>query len=137
MVIGRTAKSPLTQTIKLRLVAALAVLPALGVLAAAPFIEKQNLFRVGEYPACKRYHIPGIVGTARGTVLARCEARRLPNPIGKSSPPAPTTAFNHSDDSGKTRRAGTSRTSPRRAYGGAFQPRMAGLGERPVKSFRE
>ena len=45
-------------------------------LAAAPFIEKQDLFRVGDDPAHKRYHIPGIVVTAKGTVLAWCEARK-------------------------------------------------------------
>jgi sialidase-1 len=44
--------------------------------AAGPFVEKQDLFRVGEDPAYKRYHIPGIVVTAKGTVLAWCEARK-------------------------------------------------------------
>ncbi len=44
--------------------------------AAAPFIEKQDLFRIGEDPAYNRYHIPGIVVTAKGTVLAWCEARQ-------------------------------------------------------------
>jgi sialidase-1 len=44
--------------------------------AAAPFIEKQDLFKVGDDPAYRRYHIPGIVVTARGTVLAWCEARK-------------------------------------------------------------
>jgi sialidase-1 len=43
---------------------------------AAPFIEKQDLFVVGEDPAYRRYHIPGIVVTAKGTVLAWCEARK-------------------------------------------------------------
>lgn len=39
-------------------------------------LEKQDLFTVGEDPAFKIYHIPGIVVTAKGTVLAWCEARR-------------------------------------------------------------
>jgi sialidase-1 len=44
--------------------------------AAEPFLERQNLFTVGENPAFKIYHIPGIVVTAKGSVLAWCEARR-------------------------------------------------------------
>lgn len=44
--------------------------------ADEPFIEKQDLFTVGEDPAFKLYHIPGIVVTAKGTVLAWCEARK-------------------------------------------------------------
>ena len=43
---------------------------------ADPFIEKQDLFTVGEDPAYQLYHIPGIVVTAKGTVLAWCEARK-------------------------------------------------------------
>jgi sialidase-1 len=43
---------------------------------AEPFLEKQDLFTVGDDPAFKTYHIPGIVVTAKGTVLAWCEARR-------------------------------------------------------------
>jgi sialidase-1 len=45
-------------------------------LHAAPILEKQDLFTVGDDPAFKIYHIPGIVVTAKGTVLAWCEARR-------------------------------------------------------------
>lgn len=45
-------------------------------LAAEPFIEKIDLFTVGEDPAYQLYHIPGIVVTAKGTVLAWCEARK-------------------------------------------------------------
>jgi sialidase-1 len=42
-----------------------------GLLAAAePFIEKQDLFTAGEDPAYNIYHIPGIVVTAKGSVLA-------------------------------------------------------------------
>ena len=43
---------------------------------AEPFIEKQDLFMAGEDPAYKIYHIPGVVVTAKGTVLAWCEARK-------------------------------------------------------------
>jgi len=46
--------------------------------AAEPFLEKQDLFRVGDNPAYNIYHIPGIVVTAKGTVLAWCEARKRP-----------------------------------------------------------
>ena len=38
-------------------------------------IEKIDLFVVGDNPAYARYHIPGVTVTARGTVLAWCEAR--------------------------------------------------------------
>ena len=44
--------------------------------AADPFIDKQDLFVVGEDPAYQLYHIPGIVVTAKGTVLTWCEARK-------------------------------------------------------------
>ena len=44
--------------------------------SAEPFIEKLDLFTVGEDPAYKIYHIPGIVVTAKGSVLAWCEARK-------------------------------------------------------------
>lgn len=48
-----------------------------GSLAAAePFIKKQDLFIVGEDPAYALYHIPGVVVTAKGAVLAWCEARK-------------------------------------------------------------
>lgn len=50
-----------------------------GLLAAAePFIEKQDVFKVGDDPAYNIYHIPGIVVTAKGSVLAWCEARKRP-----------------------------------------------------------
>jgi len=55
------------------LLAASATLPA-----AEPFLEKQDLFTVGDNPAYNIYHIPGIVVTAKGTVLAWCEARKRP-----------------------------------------------------------
>ncbi len=43
-----------------------------------PFLEKQDLFSAGDDPAFSIYHIPGIVVTAKGTVLAWCEARKRP-----------------------------------------------------------
>ncbi|MEA3207050.1 MAG: sialidase [Chthoniobacter sp.] len=43
--------------------------------SAEPFLEKLDLFKAGE-GGYKVYHIPGIVVTANGTVLAWCEARR-------------------------------------------------------------
>jgi len=46
--------------------------------AVVPFLEKQDLFQVGEDPAFSIYHIPGVVVTAKGTVLAWCEARKRP-----------------------------------------------------------
>ena len=46
--------------------------------AAEPFLVKQDLFTVGDDPAYNIYHIPGVVVTARGTVLAWCEARKRP-----------------------------------------------------------
>lgn len=52
------------------------MLHAIHPVAAQPFIEKQDLFIVGDDPAYKLYHIPGIVVTAKGTVLTWCEARK-------------------------------------------------------------
>ncbi|MBM3333594.1 FAD-dependent oxidoreductase, partial [Candidatus Sumerlaeota bacterium] len=52
------------------------VITGFAATAAAPFVEKQDLFEVGDDPAYKVYHIPGIVVTARGAVLAWCEARK-------------------------------------------------------------
>lgn len=43
---------------------------------AEPLLEKVDLFQVGDNPAYQRYHIPGILVTARGTLLAWCEARK-------------------------------------------------------------
>ena len=48
-----------------------------GILKAAePFIEKHDLFVAGDHPAYSLYHIPGVVVTAKGTVLTWCEARK-------------------------------------------------------------
>ena len=44
--------------------------------ATGPVLEKQNLFVVGDNPDYTRYHIPGLAVSARGTVLAWCEARK-------------------------------------------------------------
>lgn len=46
-----------------------------------PFIEKQILFKVGDDASYNLYHIPGIVVTAKGSVLAWCEARRRPSGV--------------------------------------------------------
>ena len=44
-------------------------------LAAAPFIDKTDLFEAGK-GGYALYHIPGIAVTAKGSVLAWCEARK-------------------------------------------------------------
>jgi sialidase-1 len=49
--------------------------------AAEPFLDKQDLFIVGDDPAYNLYHIPGVVVTAKGTVLTWCEARKRPNGV--------------------------------------------------------
>lgn len=51
-------------------------LSSVAVLSAEPFLEKQDLFTVGDDPNYTTYHIPGIVVTSRGSVLAWCEARK-------------------------------------------------------------
>lgn len=60
----------------MRLAPVLAFLLAALAHAAEPFVEKIDLFMTGEDPAYKVYHIPGVVVTAKGTVLAWCEARK-------------------------------------------------------------
>lgn len=63
--------------------AALSALSALAALAlsgaplaaAEPFLEKIDLFEIGDL-GYQRFHIPGVVVTAKGTVLAWCEARK-------------------------------------------------------------
>src|SRR6185369_4491316 len=42
---------------------------------AEPFIQKIDLFEAGQ-GGYAVYHIPGVVVTAKGTVLAWCEARK-------------------------------------------------------------
>ncbi|MCG8602668.1 MAG: FAD-dependent oxidoreductase [Verrucomicrobiales bacterium] len=50
-----------------------ALLPSLR--AGDPFLEKVDLFETGDL-GYQRFHIPGIVVTAKGSVLAWCEARK-------------------------------------------------------------
>jgi sialidase-1 len=57
------------------LCALLVVLSLPAAFAADPFIEKSDLFTAGDH-GYKLFHIPGIVVTAKGTVLAWCEARK-------------------------------------------------------------
>lgn len=72
-----------------------------GVLSAAePFIDKQDLFKVGDNPAYNIYHIPGIVVTAKGSVLAWCEARK--RPAGVSDWDDIRILLRRSTDNGKT-----------------------------------
>ncbi len=51
------------------------LLPALPVGAGEPRLEKSDLFEAGQ-GGHKLYRIPGIVVTAKGSVLAYCEARK-------------------------------------------------------------
>lgn len=44
--------------------------------AAEPFLEKDEIFSTKLNPTYKLVHIPGILVTAKGTVLAWCEARK-------------------------------------------------------------
>lgn len=64
------------------------------------FLEKQDLFRAGDDPAFSIYHIPGIVTTARGSVLAWCEARK--RPAGASDWDDVRILLRRSTDDGKT-----------------------------------
>jgi len=69
-------KMPNTNLIARPLAAVAALVIAIGAgHCAEPFIEKLDLFKAGE-GGYKVYHIPGIVVTAKGTVLAWCEARQ-------------------------------------------------------------
>ena len=60
------------------LVCIMCLLHGASAAAGEPFCETQDLFTVGDDPAFSVYHIPGIVVTAKGTVLAWCEARKRP-----------------------------------------------------------
>src|ERR1043165_5195673 len=52
------------------------LLVTVRVMLAGPFLEKTNLFEEGKDGfAC--YRIPGMVVTAKGSVLAYCEARKF------------------------------------------------------------
>jgi sialidase-1 len=65
--------------------------------AAEPMLAKTDLFTAGE-DGYALYRIPGIVVTAKGTVLAYCEARRT----GKSDWDAINIMLRRSTDGGKT-----------------------------------
>jgi sialidase-1 len=67
---------------------------------ARAFFEKQDLFKVGDDPGYSIYHIPGIVVTARGSVLAWCEARK--RPAGASDWDDVRILLRRSTDDGKT-----------------------------------
>jgi sialidase-1 len=54
---------------------ALLLLTAASLPAAEPFIEKIDLFKAGE-GGYKLHHIPGVLVTAKGSILAWCEARK-------------------------------------------------------------
>jgi sialidase-1 len=66
-------------------------------MAAEPLLEKVNLYEAGE-DGYALYRIPGIVVTAKGTVLAYCEARRT----GKSDWDTIDILLKRSVDGGKT-----------------------------------
>jgi sialidase-1 len=78
---------PLTQPERTRVVHSASLFPALMMLicavsffclptaAASGFLEHTNLFEAGE-GGYALYRIPGLIVTARGTLLAYCEARR-------------------------------------------------------------
>lgn len=68
-----------------------------GLAIAAAELEKADLFRGGE-GGYALYRIPGVVVTARGTVLAYCEARRT----GKSDWDTIDIVLRRSTDGGKT-----------------------------------
>src|SRR5579885_1616017 len=65
--------------------------------AAEPFLEKIDLFAANS-DGYALYRIPGIVVTAKGTVLAYCEARRT----GKSDWDTIDILLRRSTDGGKT-----------------------------------
>ena len=65
----------LPHTLVLFLLLALAAAQPTRVIAAEPFLEKIDLFEAGKL-GYTLYHIPGVVVTAQGSVLAWCEARK-------------------------------------------------------------
>jgi len=77
--VGGAPPAAMTRLVRLLLLLlAVCILHAASGRAAEPFFESQDLFTVGDDPAFSLYHIPGIVVTAKGTVLAWCEARKRP-----------------------------------------------------------
>ena len=59
---------------KFKCIGFLSLFVSLFASAEEPFLEKVDLFKIGDL-GYERFHIPGIVVTAKGTVLAWCEAR--------------------------------------------------------------
>jgi len=99
--------------------------------AAAPFMEKQDLFTSGDNPAYKIYHIPGVVVTANGTVLAWCEARK--RPAGASDWDDIRILLRRSTDDGKTWSAPRSIVDvPGPKTKNPFALRMAGVDPKDV-----
>lgn len=80
-----------------RLLCALALLAGMASHAAAPLLEKVDIFEAGK-DGYALYRIPGIVVTKKGTVLAYCEARRT----GKSDWDTIDIMLKRSTDGGKT-----------------------------------
>src|SRR5262249_40547989 len=74
--------------------------PPAPVKLARAFFEKKDLFKVGDDPGYNISHIPGIVVTARGSVLAWCEARK--RPAGASDWDDVRILLRRSTDDGKT-----------------------------------
>jgi sialidase-1 len=74
----RSAETPPRPGSRRELAAVLALLffAALALPAAEPFLQKTNLF-MEETDGFRLYRIPGIVVTAKGSVLAYCEARKF------------------------------------------------------------
>ena len=72
-------------------------IPSAGVPAAAPLLEQVDLFESGA-DGYALYRIPGIVVTAKGTLLAWCEARRT----GKSDWDTIDIMLRRSTDGGRT-----------------------------------
>jgi sialidase-1 len=87
-------KHDLTRALLLGIVAWLAPQAAM---AAEPLLEKSDLFQGGE-EGYALYRIPGLVVTAKGTVLAYCEARRT----GKTDWDTIEILLRRSSDGGKT-----------------------------------
>jgi sialidase-1 len=75
----------------------LALATASATLAAEPLLEKLDLYEAGK-DGYAVYRIPGLVVTAKGTVLAYCEARRT----GKSDWDTIDIMLRRSTDGGKT-----------------------------------
>ncbi|MGC3966857.1 MAG: sialidase family protein [Pirellulales bacterium] len=75
----------------------LVVASPLATCAAEPMLEQISLFEAGK-DGYALYRIPGLIVTAKGTVLAYCEARRT----GKSDWDTIDIMLRRSTDGGKT-----------------------------------